>query len=248
MEFYVYVLFCALAIMAFLYSAVGHGGASGYLAVMSLMSYSSEFMRPTALILNIFVSLLSFIFYYRKGFFHFNLFWPFAIVSIPAAWLGGQIIVEKDLYKLILGLLLIIPIVRLLMGNNSKLFETRPISLPLAMLIGGVIGLLSGMIGIGGGILLSPVILMLHWADMKQTAAISALFIFVNSIAGLMGLFSKGLHIDNLQLMMLATAMIGGLAGSYLGAGKISSPVLKKVLAAVLLIAASKLLMEALLP
>lgn len=237
-----YLFYLLLFIVALLYSSVGHGGASGYLALMAFFSFAPETMRPTALLLNIFVSFTAFIQYYRSGHFRWQLFWPFALASIPAAFIGGLIVVDAKLYKTILGVLLLFPVVRLggLKFNEDK--NKKEQVLLASLIIGGLIGLLSGVIGIGGGIILSPVILLLHWANMKQTAAVSALFILVNSLAGLAGLFTKGFDFRPEMVWMIVVAFIGGLAGSYLGAMKFEGAILKKVLAVVLLMASMKLL------
>ena len=210
-EILFYVL---LALVAFLYSSVGHGGASGYLALMAFFSFAPETMRPTALLINIFVSLIAFVQYYRGGFFKWNLFWPFALASFPAAFIGGMISVDVGLYKKILAVLLLFSVVRLLGIKFKKATFDVKQNLYLALLIGAIIGLFSGMIGIGGGIILSPIILLMHWADMKKTAAVSALFIFVNSIAGLAGLFAKGFEFKTEMGVMIVLALIGGIAGS----------------------------------
>ena len=238
-EIFFYVL---LFIIAMLYASVGHGGASGYLALMALFSYAPDTMRPTALILNLFVSFTSFLQYYRGGHFRWKLFWPFAIASIPAAFIGGMIVMDAKLYKIILGILLLFSVVRL---GGMKFEESKnenQQSFVLSLIIGGIIGILSGMIGIGGGIILSPVILLLHWANMKQTAAVSAIFILVNSIAGLAGLFTRSFHFSPDMAWMIVVAFVGGLTGSYIGAMKFKGEFLRKVLAFVLLIASIKLL------
>ena len=238
MEIGFYIL---LVLVAFLYSSVGHGGASGYLALMAIFSFAPETMRPTALILNVFVSLVAFIQYYRGGHFVWKLFWPFALASVPMAYFGGMITLDALLYKKILGVLLLLSVIRLVWVKMPSKDHLRKLNIPFALNIGGSIGLFSGMIGIGGGIILSPVILLMHWADMKQTAAISALFIFVNSIASLVGLFQKGIVFTDQMGLMLFLAFAGGLAGAYYGAVKLNSKVLRYVLAAVLVMASVKL-------
>ena len=230
-----------LIIVAFLYSAVGHGGASGYLALMALFSFAADTMRPTALLLNLFVSLIAFFQYYRSGYFKWNLFWPFAVTSIPAAFLGGLITIDASIYKIILAILLLFSVVRLL-GMKFKTKELlKEQNTWLSLLIGAIIGLFSGMIGIGGGIILSPLVLLLHWANMKQTATLSALFIFVNSLSGFAGLLVKGFEYKNEMGIMLVIAFIGGIAGSYYGARKFESSLLNKILAVVLIMASVKL-------
>jgi uncharacterized membrane protein YfcA len=236
------LFYILLFFVAFFYASVGHGGASGYLALMAIFSISPEVMKPTALLLNLFVSLVSFIQFYRGGHFKFRLFLPFAIASIPMAYVGGLITVQTDLYKKILGMLLVIPIVRFLFFGNIKVEEIRKSNVFLSILIGAVIGFLSGLIGIGGGIILSPILLLLKWADMKQTAAISALFIFVNSLSGLAGQLSKGVHFSPDMYAYVIIAFVGGVWGAYFGSLKFNQNILKYLLAIVLIMASYKLL------
>ncbi len=237
------VFYILLFLVSFLYSTVGHGGASGYLALMAFFSFTPEVMRSSALILNIIVSGIAFFQYHRQQHFSWNLFWPFAITSVPAAFIGGLITVDAELYKKILAILLLFSVVRLLgISFGSKSFVIKKSILP-ALLIGAVIGLFSGMIGIGGGILLSPILLLLHWANMKQTAAVSALFIFVNSMAGFAGTLTQEFHISTLTLYMIFIAIAGGTLGSYFGSKKFESALLNKFLALVLIIASVKLLL-----
>jgi uncharacterized membrane protein YfcA len=231
-----------LFLVAFLYSSVGHGGASGYLALMALFSIAPEVMKPTALTLNLFVSLTSFIQFYRGKHFDWKIFLPFAIASVPMAFVGGMITVDPFIYKKILGILLLVPIIRFLFFRNIPVKDLRQSNIGLSFLIGGSIGLISGMIGIGGGIILSPVILLLKWADMKRAAGISALFIFVNSISGLAGQFTKGIHFSPDMYAYVAVAFAGGICGSYFGSMKFNQTLLKYLLAVVLMLAAYKLL------
>lgn len=236
------IFYFLLFAVAFLYASVGHGGASGYLALMALFNMDPEVMRPTALILNIFVSLIAFLQFYKARHFLWKIFLPLAIASIPFSFIGGLITIEQDVYKKILGVLLLFAIVRFVGFRKTEPDENKKHSTVVALILGGVIGLLSGMIGIGGGIILSPVLLLLKWTNQKQTAAISALFIFVNSLSGFAGQVYKGLHVTNSMYVFVVIALAGGLAGSYLGAQKFNLIVLKRVLAGVLLIAVIKLL------
>lgn len=236
------IFYLLLFLVAFLYSSVGHGGASGYLALMAIFSVSDQVMKPTALVLNLFVASVSFIQYYRGGHFKWKIFWPLAIASIPMAYLGGLIHIDANVYKKILGVLLLVPIIRFAFFSNIRVDQIRPAKTGLSLLIGAVIGFLSGLIGIGGGILLSPVLLLLKWTDMKQTAAISALFIFVNSLSGLAGQLTKGIHFSNEMYWYIIIAFAGGLCGAYFGALRFKQLILKNLLALVLLIAAWKLL------
>jgi hypothetical protein len=235
---FIFLLFA----VAFLYSSVGHGGASGYLALMALFGIAPASMKSSALIMNICVSLISFYHYHRSGHFKWKLFLPFALASVPASFLGALVTVDAGLYKRILGALLLFPVLRLLGVFGKENDEIKNINLIAALILGASIGFLSGIIGIGGGIILSPVILLFHWANMKETAAISALFIFVNSISALAGLFSKGIHIDSSVWLWLVASLSGGFCGAYFGSRKIKNPVLKKILASVLLLASFKLL------
>ena len=236
------VFYLLLFVVALLYASVGHGGASGYLALMALYGVTPDVMKPTALMLNLFVSLTSFIQYYRGGYFQRNVFWPLALASIPLSFLGGMIVLELTVYRKILGFLLLIPVTRFLFFPNAQASELKPSRVVPSMLIGAGIGLLSGMIGIGGGIILSPFLLLLKWTDQKQTAAISALFIFVNSVAGLGGQLSKGIEFTADMVTYVGVAFAGGICGAYLGALRFNQNILKILLGIVLLVAAWKLI------
>ncbi|CAM4234861.1 sulfite exporter TauE/SafE family protein [Cytophagaceae bacterium 50C-KIRBA] len=237
------VLLLFLAIIAFLYSSVGHGGASGYLAVMAFMGVAPAIMKPSALVMNLAVSLFSFIGFYRAGHFKIQLFLPFALASVPMAYLGGMMTLSDSIYKKILALCILISIFRLIFQFRQEKEEIRPISMSAGLVSGGAIGLLSGMIGIGGGIVLSPLMLLMRWATLKQTAAVSALFIFVNSLSGLYGQIQKGgIQVtDNFQWAVAAT-VLGGLLGSYYGSQKFNVPTLRYLLAIGLVIASAKLI------
>ena len=237
-----YLFYGLLFVIAFLYASVGHGGASGYLALMAIFSFSPQVMKPTALLLNLFVSTVSFIQFYRGGHFKWKIFLPFAIASVPMAFVGGLITIDGTIYKKILGLLLIIPIIRFLFFSNIKVEEKKESNIALSVLIGALIGFLSGLIGIGGGIILSPVLLLLKWTDQKQTAAISAAFIFVNSLSGLFGQLKKGIYFSADMYAYVAIAFVAGLCGAYFGSLKFKQTILKNTLGLVLALAAYKLL------
>lgn len=238
----IYLFYCLLFVIAFLYASVGHGGASGYLALMAIFSVAPDVMKPTALLLNLFVSSVSFIQFYRGGHFKWKIFLPLALASVPMAFAGGLVAVDGTIYKKILGLLLIIPIVRFIFFANIKVEEIKKSDITLSILIGAAIGFLSGLIGIGGGIILSPVLLLLKWTDQKQTAAISAAFIFVNSLSGLGGQLTKGIHFSTDMYAYVAIAFVAGLCGAYFGSLKFKQTILKNTLALVLMLAAYKLL------
>ncbi|MEJ5146482.1 sulfite exporter TauE/SafE family protein [Sphingobacterium sp. MYb388] len=236
------IFFIILFIVAFLYASVGHGGASGYLALMALYGLAPQEMKPTALFLNLFVSLTAFIQYYRGNHFKKEIFIPIALASIPFAFLGGMLSIDDHLYKKILGILLLLPIVRFFFFKNVEDDRLVPPVKWISILLGAIIGLLSGMIGIGGGIILSPILILLLWTNQKQTAAISAAFIFVNSLAGLGGMLTQGITLTSNMILYIVIAFSGGLLGAYLGSKKFNQDVLKYVLATVLLVAAYKLL------
>lgn len=235
------IFYFLLFLIALLYASVGHGGASGYLALMALYGIAPEVMKPTALLLNLFVSLISFVQYYRGKHFIFKIFLPLALASIPMAFLGGLIEIDSAVYKKILGLLLLIPAFQFLFFVNARVRERNQTNIVVSVGIGSSVGFLSGLIGIGGGIILSPILLLLKWTDQKQTAAISALFIFVNSFSGLAGQFTKGIHFSNDMYVYVIVAFSGGLLGAYLGSIKFNQVLLKNLLALVLIIAAWKL-------
>lgn len=237
-----YWFYILLFIVAFLYASVGHGGASGYLALMALFSVAPEVMKPTALMLNLFVSLIAFIQFYRGKHFVWKVFLPMALASVPMAFVGGLITIDATLYKKILGLLLLFSVVRLLIPSKKSVIELQPSHFYGALLMGGVIGLLSGMIGIGGGIILSPLLLFFKWTDQKQTAAISALFIFVNSASGLMGQLTHGIQLSVDMYGYVGIAFVGGIGGAYFGAMKFKQSGMQKILAIVLAVASYKLL------
>lgn len=242
-------LILLLLIVSFLYSSVGHGGASGYIAVLTLWGIVSQDVKSTALILNVLVSSIAFFYFYKKGYFNWHFFWPFAISSIPLAFLGATIQLSDGLYKRLLGICLIFAILKLVgvfdFFSNSKNSSNELLkpSILLRALIGGLIGFLSGMLGIGGGIILSPLILIFGWANMKQTAAASALFILVNSIAGLLGVFQTGFSISSDKYFWIVGAFFGGILGGYLGSSKFNFATLRYILALVLFIASIKLVL-----
>lgn len=230
-----------LPIVAFLYASVGHGGASGYLALMAIFSFSPEEMKPTALLLNLFVAGIAFYHYHKAGYFNKKMFMSFAIASIPMAFLGGMIEVDASIYKKILGVLLIFAILKMLNVFGKEGTFIKEVKIWQGLLVGGIIGFFSGLIGIGGGIILSPVILLLHWGKIKEAAAVSALFIWVNSAAGLAGQYSNNMRLSSLSLVMVGIAVIGGFFGSLIGSKKLYNKQLRHLLAIVLFFASIKL-------
>jgi len=231
-------------VAAILYSAVGHGGASGYLAAMALFSMAPAVMKPTALVLNIIVAAIATTKFYRAGCFDRALFWQFALGSIPCAFLGGSVAIPTQLYKPIVGLVLLYAAVRLgLSKGSSQPQQLHSAPIGLAIGLGMAIGLLSGLTGVGGGIFLSPLLLLMGWATIKQSAGVSAAFILVNSIAGLLGYLTKFPTLPSSLWLWSLAAAAGGWIGAEYGSKRIGSKLLQRLLAVVLVIAGMKLIL-----
>jgi len=243
MDFESSLFYVLIPFVAFLYSSVGHGGASGYLALMAVFSFPSETMKYTALLLNLFVAGIAFYHYYKAGYFNKKLFLYFALGSVPAAFIGGLWSLDPWLYKKILGAILFFAIVRMLFNKQKSSHQIKEIPLLVALSVGASIGLISGLIGIGGGIILTPLILLFHWGNIKEAAAVSALFIWVNSLAGLLGQFSSGFTPTTDTVVLVFLALIGGLFGSYLGSQKWNNRLLEYFLVLVLTSAGIKLIL-----
>src|SRR5712691_12785492 len=209
-------LLLAVGLIAFLYSSVGHAGASGYIAVMTLWGVAATTIRPTALVLNILVASIGAFQFWRAGHFAWKLFWPFAVLSIPAAYLGGYLQPSASSLRILIGLVLLFSAARLIFRREDPP-KVEPPSIPTATGIGAGIGFLSGLTGTGGGIFLTPLLLFCRWAHIRQAAAVSALFVLVNSIAGLAGYFTAVHSIPSLGIVLGAAAIIGGILGSHLG-------------------------------
>jgi hypothetical protein len=230
-------------VAALVYSSVGHAGASGYLAVMALFALPQTVMRPTALVLNILVAAIGTFQFFRAGHFRWSLFWPFAIGSIPLAFIGGRIRLDDATYNRVLGAALWFAAYRIARGSRADAGDKarRPMSLPFAVAIGPAVGLVSGLVGVGGGIFLSPVILLMGWAGMRQTAATSAAFILVNSIAGLAGQYAAAAKVPTAAIPWAIAAVVGGLLGSSLGSRRLPVRGLRMLLATVLAVAGGNL-------
>ncbi len=230
---------------AALYSSVGHGGASGYLAVMALAGFAPAIMKPSALVINILVSAIGTVRFYRAGCFSWKLFLPFAAASVPFAYLGGVLFLPANIYRPIVGIVLLFAALQLFRSSiKQPPSEIKRVPIFLALLLGSGIGLLSGLTGIGGGIFLSPLLLLIGWADPRQTAGISAAFILVNSISGIGGHLSRISTLPPIPslLMWSVAAIAGGLIGSGYGSRRFSNVTLRRILAAVLVIAGLKFL------
>jgi uncharacterized membrane protein YfcA len=226
---------------AVLYSSVGHAGASGYLAAMGLFSVAPESMRPAALVLNICVAAITTVQFYRARFFSWSIFWPFAVVSIPMAFVGGALTLPSNLYRPVVGVVLLMAAVRLLWRATAD--ASKPIPLGPALLSGGGIGLLSGLTGTGGGIFLSPLLLLMGWAKTKEASGVSAAFILVNSIAGILGLLTKSTTFPAMLPYWLVAAVAGGALGSELGRRRLGNPRIRQLLAVVLVISSLKMIL-----
>ena len=234
------LIILAIFTVAVLYSSVGHGGASGYLAVMALLAVSPEITRPTALVLNLFVASIGAYQFYRSGYFSWRVFLPFAVTSIPFAFIGGMIQLPTNVYKIVLGVVLILAALRLAWKFSGAIEPKMP-NIGIALAIGAVIGLLSGLVGVGGGIFLTPVLLLMNWSETKRAAGVSALFILVNSISGLLGNYQQVAKLPPNVWFWIVAAVVGGIVGSTLGAKRFDSLMLRRVLAVVLIFAGVKL-------
>jgi uncharacterized protein len=231
----------AIFIVAFLYSCVGHAGASGYIAVMSLFSLAPSVIKPTALVLNILVACIGTWQFWRAGHFSWRLFWPFAMLAIPMAFLGGYINLPTHVFKVIVGIILLFSAAGFLFRPPEDSIAGEP-SRVVAIPVGVGLGLLSGLTGTGGGIFLTPLLLFRHWACAKAAAAVSALFILVNSASGLLGNLSSTKLFPSFAIVLAIAAIIGGTAGSYLGSQRFEHTTIKRLLAIVLVIAGFKLI------
>lgn len=235
------LLTAGIFVIAVLYSSVGHAGASGYIAVMSLLSLTPAVIKPTALALNILVASIASVQFLSAGHFSWRLFWPFALLAVPFAFIGGYVSLPDAGFKILVGVVLLYSAVRLVIQGSVERPAREP-SLGFALAAGAAIGLLSGLTGTGGGIFLTPLLLFMGWARPKAAAAVSALFILLNSTAGLLGNVSSMRSIPAFVLPLLVAAGIGGAIGSYLGSRSFGTTTIKRLLAAVLLIAGIKLL------
>lgn len=244
---YITIFYILLPIVAFLYASVGHGGASGYLALMAIFNVAPDQMKPIALVLNIFVSAVALFQFTRQGYFNRQLFLWLSALSFPLAFLGGKMKLENDLYKLILGAFLIFAILKLsgiFDKKSEQELEIKKPNLYLALVLGSSIGFLSGLIGIGGGIILTPLLLFLKWSTIKDAAGISAAFILVTSTAGLFGHATNGIEMNSEIYLFILLVVSGGFLGSYFGSTKFKAPFLRYLLAVVLIVACVKLLVS----
>jgi hypothetical protein len=235
----------AVAVVAFLYSSVGHAGASGYIAVMTLAGLEPQVIRPTALVLNIVVAAITSWQFARRGHFCWGLFWPFAILAVPMAYWGGSLTLSPWLFQLIVGLVLLYSAARFMTRLDSDEVGARP-PMSVAIPTGAGLGLLAGLTGTGGGIFLTPLLIVMRWSTTQQAAGVSSLFILLNSVAGLTGNVQNVQQFPLFAIPMAAVAVGSGFAGSHFGSHKFPHTTIKRLLAIVLAIAGSKLLLTAL--
>ena len=230
---------------ALLYSSVGHGGGSAYLAMMALFGFAPDTMKTTALSLNIIVSFIATIKYYRASYFSWRLFWPFALTSIPLAFIGGWLRLPGGVYRTVVGFILLFAAYQFFKPVSKTANEDyKQPNIAASLLIGSGIGILSGLTGVGGGIFLSPLLVFLRWADFRTISGIAAPFILVNSISGLFGHWAKVKALPESILLFGIAVVIGGLIGSELGSRRLSTPALRKLLGLVLAIAGLKFILS----
>jgi uncharacterized protein len=229
-------------VTAVLYSSVGNAGASGYLAVMTLAGLAPEAMKSTALLLNILVALIATVRFYRAGYFSWALFWPFTIASVPCAFLGGALVLPSGLYQALVGIILICAAYRLFWYADQPHAHLTAVPRRLALLLGAGLGFVSGLTGIGGGIFLSPLLLMMGWAEPRQSASVSAAFILVNSVAGFFGETMSVSALPPAAPLWVGAVVVGGFVGSELGARQFAEVTLRRLLALVLAMAGLKLI------
>lgn len=239
----IWLFYLLMSLIAFLYAAIGHGGATGYIAVMTLFNFLPEKIRPLALVLNIVVAIIAFFFFTKVSRLPQKITLVVLMGSLPMAFIGGQYKLSNQSYHILLALLLLIPSYRLLFEKNESDESLRIPNLPLLFVIGIILGLISGLIGIGGGVLLAPLLLMNRWATTKETAAISALFIILNSLAGFVGLIYSSRVIPNIEWSLLPAIICSAAVGAYTGSHLLPVGTIKKLLALVLIIAIFKLIL-----
>lgn len=238
------ILIPLIFLAALLFSSVGHGGASAYLATFALIGMAPTSMRPAALCLNVLVASIALYKFYKVRAFDWQLFWPIALTSVPAAFIGGQVTLPNPLYKALVGACLIYAAWTIFsQANKTDEIDVNPVAKPVLMALGAGLGFLAGVTGVGGGIFLSPILLFFAWAKTRVISGVAAAFILVNSISGLLGFLSKSPSLPAGLVYWALAAVIGGLIGAEYGSKRFANPTIRKLLAMVLVFAGSKMLL-----
>ena len=244
MDTQILILIPLIFLAALLFSSVGHGGASAYLATFALIGMAPTSMRPAALCLNVLVASIALYKFYKVHAFDWQLFWPIALTSVPAAFVGGQVTLPNPIYKALVGVCLIYAAWTIFsQANKTDEIAVKPVAKPALMGLGASLGFLAGITGVGGGIFLSPILLFFSWAKTKVISGVAAAFILVNSISGLLGFLSKSPSLPAGLVYWAIAAVTGGLIGAEYGSKKLANPTIRKLLACVLLFAGSKMLL-----
>lgn len=230
-------------VAAALYASVGHAGASGYLAAMALFGLAPAEMRPAALTLNVLVAVIATVKYVRAGYFSWPLFWPLALLAIPASYAGGRLQLPPHYYKPLLGAILLYSAWRLMRQPKSETQHTHQAPYWALLCAGAAIGLLSGLTGVGGGIFLSPLLLFAGWSSLRVASGVAAPFILVNSVAGLLGLMSTNPTLPSAMPIWAVAAIAGGYLGADYGSKRLTNPAILKLLSVVLAVAGVKMLL-----
>jgi uncharacterized membrane protein YfcA len=228
-------------LVALVYSAVGQAGASGYIAALTFFGYGPAFIKPTVLMLNILVACIGAYQFWRGGHFSWKLFWPFAVLSVPFAFIGGYLLVPAHIFRLIVGSVLLMSAARLFVWRSEPQSVQMP-NLSVSLPTGAGIGFLSGITATGGGIFLTPLMIFFRWAHTKPAAAVSAVFILVNSVSALLGHVGSHQRVPTFAWPLAVAAVIGGAIGSRLGSRHLPVHLIHISLATVLIIAGLKLI------
>lgn len=240
----IYLLIPLIFLVALLFSSVGHGGASAYLAAFAIIGMAPVSMRPAALCLNVLVACIALYKFYKVRAFDWQLFWPIALFSVPAAFFGGQVTLPNPIYKTLVGICLIYAAYTIFsQANKTDDITVKPVAKPILMGLGAGLGFLAGLTGVGGGIFLSPILLFFGWAKTKIVSGVAAAFILVNSISGLLGFLSQSPKLPAGLGYWAFAAVAGGLIGADYGSKKFENATIRKLLALVLLFAGAKMIL-----